>query len=209
MHLGPDDPNVRWEPRNTEILDSGSQSPRRRPLLASMLAVAVIALAAGGGVAYLAMHSGNNARTVASSQGAANSPGPSPSASAPSDHNRGPGRFFGGFGFGGTIHGQITVPKSGGGYQTVDVQTGTVTAVSSSSITVKSADGYSKTYVVSSSTDVNAHAAIGTVKKGDTVALTATVSGSTATAASIFDFASIRSGGEHFTFPFRHGSDQR
>lgn len=208
MHLGPDDPNPRWEPRNTEILDSGEVPPRRRPRLVPVLAVAVIALAAGGGVAYLALHSGGTASTVASSQGAANSPGPSPSASAPSDHKRGPGRFFGGFGFGGSIHGQITVPKPGGGYQTLDVQTGTVTAVSSSSITVKSADGYSKTYVVSSSTDVNAHAAIGTVKKGDTVALTATVAGSKATADSIFDFASIRSGGEHFNFPFGHGGDQ-
>jgi len=40
------------------------------------------------------------------------------------------GLAFGGFGpaGGGVVHGQLTVPKSGGGYQTVDVQRGTVVA---------------------------------------------------------------------------------
>jgi hypothetical protein len=102
----------------------------------------------------------------------------------------------------GVVHGQVTVPKAGGGYQTVDVQRGTVTAVSSSSITVKSADGFSATYAVSSSTEVNAQAAgIGTVKAGDTVGVTATVSGKTATAASIIDLTSIRSSRGSFGFP--------
>jgi hypothetical protein len=115
-----------------------------------------------------------------------------------------PGGFgqFGGFGLGGVIHGQLTEPKPGGGYQTVDVQRGSVTAVSASSITVKSADGFSATYAVSSSTEVNAMAAgIGTVKVGDTVDLTATVSQGKATAASLIDVTAIRASRGALGFP--------
>lgn len=206
MNSEPHDPYENEGPHHTEILDFGTDSPRRRRHLPGLLAVAVIALAAGGGIAYVAAHSGSNARTVASSQGSSQTPAPSPSASAPSVPRHGSFGFgslggIGGLGFG-AVHGQITVPKSGGGYQTLDVQTGSVTAVSSSSITVKSADGYSKTYVVTSSTEVNAQAAgINTVKSGDTVVLTATAAGSKATAASIFDLTSIRSSHAHFSFP--------
>jgi hypothetical protein len=208
----PDGHDERDESLHTEILDSHDGLPRRRPHLAGLLVVAVIALAAGGGIAYVATHAGNNAG-AASPAGAAQSAGPSPSASAPSFHGRGPGRFgrFGGLGglgglglggLGGVIHGQVTVPKSGGGYQTVDLQSGTVTAVSSSSITVKSADGYSATYAVSSSTEVDAQAAgIGTVKTGDTVDVMATISGGKATAASIIDETAIRSSRGSFSFP--------
>jgi hypothetical protein len=131
----------------------------------------------------------------------------------PGKHFRtfGPGMGFGigaGFGIGmgpgagGVVHGQVVVPKSGGGYQTLDVQRGTVTAVSSSSITVKSSDGYSATYSVTSSTLVNAKSAgIGSVKSGDSVYVTATVSGSTATAASVTDISAIRAGRASFGFP--------
>lgn len=211
MNSGPDDRSENG-PDHTEIVDSRDYSARRRPRLAGVAMVAVIALAAGGGVAYVATHAGNNVRTD-SSAGAASTPTASPSASAPSWRGRGPGAFgrpgglggLGGLGpggFGGAIHGKVTVPKSGGGYQTVDVQRGSVTAVSSSSITVKSADGYSATYAVSSSTEVNAQAAgIGTVKTGDTVQLTATLSSGKATAASIIDLTSIRSSQGSFGFP--------
>jgi len=212
MNSEPDEPDEGDWSRRTEILDPGYDSPRRRPHLWGLLAVAVIALAGGGGIAYVATHAGNNVRDVAS-RGSAQSPSPSPSASAPS-RPRGFGRLgFGGLGFGGpgffgagilggVIHGQVTVPKSGGGYQTIDVQRGTVTAVSTSSITVKSADGYSATYGVSGSTEVNAQAeGIGTVKDGDTAELTATASGSTKTAASVVDLTSIRSSRGSFGFP--------
>jgi hypothetical protein len=211
MNAGPDDLNEKYGPHRTQMLPTGYNSPRRRPRLAGLAAVAVIALAGGGGIAYVATHSGTPVRTVASS-GSAQSPAPSPSPSKPSEHEHGQGGFgfgrFGGIGglgmagHGGVVHGQFTVPKSGGGYQTIDVQSGTVTAVSSSSITVKSADGYSQTYAVSSSTEVNAQAAgIGTVKVGHTVGVMATASGKTATAASIIDFTSIRSSRGSFGFP--------
>jgi hypothetical protein len=213
MNSGPDGRDEHG-PDHTEILDSRYGAPRRRSHLAGLAVVAVIALGAGGGVAYVATHSATSARAD-SSAGAAQAPTASPSPSAPS-WRRGPGGFgplggafgFGGLGLGGlgglggAIHGQVTVPKSGGGYQAVDVQRGTVSAVSSSSITVKSADGYSATYAVSSSTEVNAQGAgIGTVKTGDTVEVTATVSGGKATAASIIDVTSIRSSRGFFGFP--------
>jgi hypothetical protein len=98
------------------------------------------------------------------------------------------------FGFGplGAIHGQFVAPKPGGGYQTIDTQRGTVTAVSTTSITVKSGDGYTKTYQVTSSTNVDAlRAGIGSVKTGQTVSVLATVHGSLATAAQIVDFTAL------------------
>jgi hypothetical protein len=95
------------------------------------------------------------------------------------------------FGIGrGTLHGEFTVPKQGGGYQTLAVQNGAVTAVSEDSITVKSDDGYTKTYKVTANTWVNAtRDGIGSVKTGHDVVVTATVSGDTRTAVSITDLS--------------------
>lgn len=99
----------------------------------------------------------------------------------------GPG--MAGVGIGGDVlHGTFVVEKPGGGYQTMQTQNGTVSAVSSTSLSVKSADGYSYTYVVKSGTIVDAQSAgIGSVKKGDTVAVTATLSGKTATIDRVMD----------------------
>jgi hypothetical protein len=88
------------------------------------------------------------------------------------------------------VHGQFVVAKPGGGYQTVDTQRGSVTAVTGSSITVKSSDGFSKTYQVPSTANVNAQRnGISSIKTGNQVMVLATVSGSTATATSILDFS--------------------
>ena len=103
------------------------------------------------------------------------------------------GGFFGLGGPFGAVHGQFVVPKSGGGYQTIDTQRGSVTSVSTNSITVKSADGFTKTYQVSSSTNVDAQRdGIGSVKTGHQVAVTATDRG-TAAAVSILDFSLLPS----------------
>jgi hypothetical protein len=184
---------------------------RLRPILVS--AVALVALMGGAGIAYAATHSGNKnaADSAAASQVQAPKASSSPSA-PPWRSGHAPGAFggfgrFGGFGgpgygFGNILHGQFTAPKAGGGYQTVDVQRGTVTAVSSSSITVKSADGYSATYAVTSLTEVDAQAdGISTVKVGDTVSVTATVSAGKATAASIADLTAIRASRGAFGYP--------
>jgi hypothetical protein len=157
-----------------------------RPLI--LAGVAVTALLAGAGVA-MAATSGSPASPAAASAAGGTVATPSPSARPAFPHQRRPGGF--GFGFGGpfgAVHGQFVVPRSGGGYQTIDTQRGSVTAVSATSITVKSADGFSKTYQVVSSTNVDAQRdGIATVKTGHQVMVTATVSGSTDTAVSILD----------------------
>jgi hypothetical protein len=162
----------------------------RRPYL--LAAVAVVALLGGAGAALASTGSGSPA---GSPSAVAASPAPSPTPTMPPGTGPGRPRFHrfgaGGIGFGGlfgAVHGQLVVPKSGGGYQTVDVQNGQVTAVSTTSITLKSADGFSKSYAVTGSTIVDAQRdGIGSVKVGNQVALLATVSGSTATATSITD----------------------
>ena len=157
-----------------------------RPLI--LAGVAVTALLAGAGVAMAATSGSPASGTAAASPAGGTVATPSPSARPAFPHQGRPG----GFGFGGpfgAVHGQFVVPKSGGGYQTIDTQRGSVTAVSPTSITVKSADGFSKTYQVVSSTNVDAQRdGISTVKAGHQVAVTATVSGSTVTASSILDF---------------------
>jgi hypothetical protein len=121
-----------------------------------------------------------------------------PSSSTPAppkgEGHRGPGGRFGPFGGvgGDVVHGEFVVPKDNG-FETLDVQTGKVTDVSSSSITVVSDDNFSKTYTVTADTLVNsARDGIGSIKTGNTVRITATVSGSTATAVAIVDVTTIQ-----------------
>ena len=165
----------------------GTRKLPGRPLI--LAGVAVVALLGGAGVA-MAATSGSPASGTAASPAGGTVATPSPSARPAFPHQGRPGGF--GLGFGGpfgAVHGQFVVPKSGGGYQTIDTQRGAVTAVSATSITVKSADGFVKTYQVVSSTNVDAQRdGISTVKTGHQVAVTATVSGSTVTASSILDF---------------------
>ena len=159
-----------------------------RPLI--LAGVAVTALLAGAGVAMAATSGSPASGTAAASPAGGTVATPSPSARPASPHQGRPGGF--GFAFGGpfgAVHGQFVVPRSGGGYQTIDTQRGSVTAVSATSITVKSADGFVKTYQVVSSTNVDARRnGISTVKTGHQVAVTATDGGSTAAAVSILDF---------------------
>jgi hypothetical protein len=167
-------------------------------------AVAVTALIGGAGAALAATSSSSSPSRAASRAGTAVAT-PSPSPSSSRCQVKLPRRGFPppmvgfairalpvplGLGPFGAIHGQFVAPKQGGGYQTIDTQRGTVTAVSTGSITVKSSDGYTKSYLVTSSTNVDAQrAGIGSVKTGQTVSVLATVSGSSATATQIVDFA--------------------
>ena len=176
----------------------GPMSPRswsRRPYV--LTGVAVAALLGGAGAALAAT---NSPGPLASPSAAAATPAPLPMPSGQQPGRPGPGyrRFGGGFGFGGlfgALHGQLVVAKPGGGYQTVDVQTGQVTAVSTTSITLKSADGFTKSYVVTSSTLVDAQRdGIGSVKNGNQATMLATVSGSIATATSINDLTLLQQG---------------
>jgi len=163
-----------------------------KPLI--LAGVAVAALVTGAGVA-MAATSGSPASgaAAASPGGLAATPSPSARPAFP-HHGRPGGGFFGLDGPFGAVHGQFVVPKSGGGYQTIDTQRGSVTAVSTNSVTVKSADGFTKTYQVSSSTNVGAQRdGIGSVKTGHQVAVTATDRGGTAAAVSILDFSLLPS----------------
>ena len=179
----------------------------RRPI--AVAGVAVVALASGAGIGYAATHSAraSGAADAAAVAAAAPSPSATPSQGPVRAWHAFPGGLgplgLGGFAIGGgVVHGQLTVPKSGGGYQTVDVQNGKVTAVSTGSVTVKSADGFTATYTVTSKTLVTAEApGIASVKKGDTVFVTATISGSTATAASVIDLTDVKAGRASFHFP--------
>ncbi len=90
----------------------------------------------------------------------------------------------------GAVHGEFVVPKPGGGYQTIDMQRGTVTAVSATSITIKSGDGFVRTYQVTGATYVDARrGGIGSVKTGQQAMVMAAVSGGTATAVRIADLS--------------------
>ena len=91
-------------------------------------------------------------------------------AQGPGGHRGPAGRFgeLGGIG-GDVVHGEFVVPKDNG-FETLDVQTGKVTDVSSSSITVVSDDDFTKTYAVTDTTLVNsARYGIGSIKSGNTV----------------------------------------
>jgi hypothetical protein len=101
---------------------------------------------------------------------------------------------------GGVVHGEFTV-RSGSGYKTEEIQVGTVSAVTSSSITVASADGYTHTYAVSSTTEVNSQAGgIASVTKNDNVSVTATPVKGTDTAASIVDTTKLQGSRSAFGF---------
>lgn len=167
--------------------------------------VAVLALAAGATAGYAATHHSTNvpAHTAALTNTPSSSNTGSSTPKVRHDHLRW-GMGLPGIGLGALgdmLHGQAVLAKPGGGYQTMDVQRGAVTAVSSTSITVKSADGYSASYAVNNSTMVDAHSAgISSVKTGDTVFVAAIVSGHTATAVSVLDVSAIKSGRIAFGF---------
>jgi hypothetical protein len=80
-----------------------------------------------------------------------------------------------------SLHGEFVVPDGSGGYSTVLTQTGTVTAISPTSITVRSEDGYRQTYVIPN-TAANAAPPFAV---DDHVVLRATHNGQTATVTNI------------------------
>lgn len=161
-----------------------------RPLI--LAGVAVSALLIGAGAAVAATSGSQAPGHTAVSRTPAGQAAATPRPMFPHGRHL---RFLGPLGAGapfGALHGQFVVPKPGGGYQTVDMQRGKVTAVSTDSITVQSQDGFTKTYQVTSSANVDAQRdGIGSVKTGQQVAVLATVSGTTATAKRIIDFSAL------------------
>jgi len=80
-----------------------------------------------------------------------------------------------------SLHGEFVVPDGTGGYTTQLTQTGTVTAISPTSITVRSEDGYSQTYVIPNA----AGSASAPFAVDDQVVVRATRNGQTATVTNI------------------------
>jgi hypothetical protein len=143
---------------------------------------AVVVTTGAGGVAWATTNADPTPTPSASPS--------APNSTEPANPGKGPGGLgkHGAFGFKGALHGEFTVEKEGGGYQTVATQKGEVTAVSKDAITVKSADGYTKEYVVTADTLVNAtRDGIASIKTGNTVMVSATVADGKATAATISD----------------------
>ncbi|WP_239329229.1 hypothetical protein [Frankia sp. CiP3] len=82
------------------------------------------------------------------------------------------------------VHGEF-VARTADGFKTFEVQKGTVTAVSGSSLTVRSDDGYTVSYSVTDSTIVRRgknKVDISTVKAGEKIVIGARVDGQTRTA---------------------------
>jgi hypothetical protein len=162
-------------------------------LIRVLAVVGVAGAAAAAGTIGLAAAQTGTTTPPTTSAPASSSPSSTPAPPKGEGH-RGPGGRFGPFGGvgGNVVHGEFVVPKDNG-FETLDVQTGKVTDVSSSSITVVSDDNFSKTYAVTADTLVNsARDGIGSIKTGNTVRITATVSGSTATAGDIVDVTTIQ-----------------
>lgn len=192
-----------------DIVTVGSRGRvERSRRIAIGAAVAVVAMLGGAAVAFAATNA--TASPSAPAAGASSSPSPQ-QVPRKCPNSNGPCRMFGGpfhkfghrpglpFGLGfpgglfGAVHGQVVLAKPGGGYQTVDIQRGKVTAVSANSITLRSADGFTASYAVAASTIVDAQRdGIGSVKVGNQVSVLAAVSGSKATATSITDMTLLQ-----------------
>ncbi len=107
-------------------------------------AAAVLGVALAAGVAQ-AKTGGSGAQPAAAAAAAA------PKA-ADADRRRGPLDRLGHR----ALHAEAVVRTKHGGFATVDVQKGLVTAVSTTSLTVRSADGFTATYVRTAATRVRA-----------------------------------------------------
>jgi hypothetical protein len=131
-------------------------------------AIAAVAVAAGLAAGATGIALADNSSSPTTTAAPTSPPPGAPDGVGPRGHFGGKGMRGGpGMGLGGAVHGELVVPAPGGGYQTVLVQRGKVTAVSSTSITLKSADGFTSTYAVTADTMVNAgRDGIATIKKG-------------------------------------------
>jgi hypothetical protein len=147
-------------------------------------AVAGAAVLAAGGAATAAVADSGSAGTAAAAAtaGPAATPPAGPAATSAAARTARDGRIAR------AIHGEFVV-RTRAGYQMVNVQRGTVTAVSGSSLTVRSDDGFTGSYAVTGDTIVHhgkEKVDISTVKAGDKVRVVARVDGETRTALRVF-----------------------
>jgi hypothetical protein len=162
-----------------QVWGSPQPSPRRWRLRETAAAIGVAAVIAGvGGAAIYAATEGS----PHSFGGAHQAFGPGDGIPAGPGGQHGTAAGPGPAAVGATsLHGEFVVPDGAGGYTTVLTQTGTVTAISPTSVTVRSEDGFSQTYVIPS-TAGNAGAPFA---MDDRVVVRATRNGQTATVTNI------------------------
>lgn len=173
-----------------------AKSSRFRTAIVGAVAALVIG---GGGFAVIRAGGDSTANTsqqtgVQGAQGAQGAQGGGQGAPGAMGGGGTGGMGRGASGLSGLMYGDFVASDSNGGYLTRRLQTGTVTAVSSTSITAKSADGHGTTFAVTSSTTVGG-GTIADVQAGDTVTVIGTLSGGTATATTITDPALTQAGG--------------
>lgn len=184
--------------------DQAITSPNRKPIFRRAIQVGV-ALGVASGVAVGAAALAD----AATSPSTPTTPSTTKPATPPvPGHFKGrgsggfgfPGSAVGGIGFGGfgqVLHGEATV-KGPNGYETVEVQTGTVTSVKDTagttwSIVITSADKTPLTYTVDAGTSVNGgETGISAVKTGDEVSIVAVTSKGTATAKTLIDMTRLQ-----------------
>jgi hypothetical protein len=190
----PTDPRDHAEPDHTEPLDtidSAEQGSARTPRWrqAATAVIAVLALVAAG-VVGAALASGTDSSDALPAASSTDEESGDADAD-PWDRMRrfrewaeetGPGMLRGrghafapGFGHGmlGALHGSFVVPDSDGGYRTVVVQRGEVTAVSETSLTVVSEDDFTTTYRLDDDTLVmGGTGGVDAIDEGDRVSVT-------------------------------------
>ncbi|MFB9177282.1 hypothetical protein ACFFX1_03965 [Dactylosporangium sucinum] len=155
-----------------------STPPRKSSKVKTAIVGIVAALVIGGGGFAVIRAAGDSSSATTQQAGPGGQGGPGGLGGAPQDG--GPGGFGGGAAdVNGALYGDFVSSDGNGGYTTERLQSGTVTAVSTTSITARSADGHSTTFVVQDG------AVVADVKTGDTVTIVGTVDGDTVTATSI------------------------
>lgn len=137
------------------------------------LAAAGIALVlAGGGAAVIHAASGTSGAGGPGGPGGPGFAGPPPGFGAPNGSPNGPA------GSADALHGVFVVSDGHGGFTTELTQTGTVTAITDTSITARSDDGFSQTYVIDADTRDGRSA----VQAGDRATIRAVQRGGTSAA---------------------------
>ncbi|WP_433423362.1 hypothetical protein ACQP1V_15550 [Microtetraspora malaysiensis] len=142
-----------------------ARSAARRGLLLG--AATVLLLATGTGVAAAASGDSPSARTTLS-----------PSEETPGGHSMG------------SIRGELTITKEGGGQQALTVQSGTVTSVDQNSIEIKGLDGVAQKYAITDTSRVSTGPnGLAEITTGDKAFVVAVGKGDSAPAAFVADLS--------------------
>jgi hypothetical protein len=176
-----DGPPPAWTPPEKADAAPATAKNKRLALVGGIVAVAVASAGLTAGIMAAVDGAGSSASTGPGGGQAMGQGGPGGTQGAATASTN-------------ALHGTYVVSDGNGGYTTQLTQTGTVSAISSSSVTVKSDDGYSKTYVISTSTTVGS-GRIADVLKGHTVRIVATSAKQKITATSITDTSLASAGG--------------